>query len=122
MSPRQLAVGSRRPTPPDDLFPAICAGLRRRGWEARVTARNVGGETDVRLEVGPAADRSVELLGAWGNTPCGDRWHAVRVYPESRAVWCGPPRTCRTAELIEFIDDLLTRDPVELTCRYTWLG
>lgn len=122
MSPCQPAVGPRRPAPRDDQLPAVCAELRRCGWAVRVTGCNIGGDTDVRLEVGPAADRAVELLGSWGNAPCGDRWHAVRVVPEGRAVWCGPPRRCPTAELIEFVEDLLTRDPAQLTCRYTWLG
>jgi hypothetical protein len=101
---------------------AVAEELCRRGWGARVVRRTVVGELDVRLRVTGSGAPAAELLDAWGNRPCGDRWQAVLIAPHSRVVWCGPARPCPMAELTAFVEDLLRLDPTELSGRYTALG
>jgi hypothetical protein len=101
---------------------AIAEELHRRGWEARVVRRTIAGELDVRLRVTGSGAPAAELLDAWGNRPCGDRWQAVLIAPHSRVVWCGPARPCPMAELTSFVEDLLRLDRAELSGRYTALG
>jgi hypothetical protein len=101
---------------------AIADELHRHGWDARVVRRTVVGELDVRLRVTRAGTPAAELLDAWENRPCGDRWQAVRIAPHSRVVWCGPTRPCPLPELVSFVEDLLRLDPSELSGRWTALG
>ena len=96
--------------------------LLRRGWDSRLLRCRTCGELDVRLEIRLTGGPAVELLGSWANGACGDSWQAVRLTSASRVVWCGPPRSCGRAELIEFIEDLLGRDDAQLTGRYLRLG
>ena len=101
---------------------AIADELQRRGWDARVVRRTVVGELDVRLRVTRSSAPAVELLDAWENRPCGDRWQAVLIAPHSRVVWCGPARPCRLEELVSFVEDLLRLGRSELSGRWTALG
>jgi hypothetical protein len=101
---------------------AIADELHRRGWDARVVRRTVVGELDIRLRVTRAGTPAAELLDAWENRTCGDRWQAVLIAPHSRVVWCGPARPCPLAELVSFVEDLLRLDRSELSGRWTALG
>lgn len=105
-----------------DALEAIREELGRRGWPTRLVRYCVVGEVDVRLQVGALRALAVELLGPCGEFPCGDRWQAVRIEPDSRVAWCGPARSCGTGEVLGFVEDLL-RDRVEdLARRYDRLG
>lgn len=101
---------------------ALCDGLRQRGWPSRVVSCQVCGDEDVRLQVAGPGVLAVELLGPLGGGPCGDRWQAVRITPDERIVWCGPPRSCPPRRARQFIEDLLQRDVEELASRYQRLG
>lgn len=106
---------------PHDLE-AIRCELSRRGWPTKLARVPICGEDDVRLLVGALGPLVVELLGPFAGSACGDRWQAVRVCPESRVVWCGPPRSSPLAQVIEFIEDLLRCDTEPLAARYRKLG
>ena len=100
-------------------------GLVGRLAESGLTARLLVDPNglDRRLEI-RAPDRlvRVELLGPLAellDPPC---WHAVRVAARTRAVWCGPPRTCEDEGLHRFVLDLLARSPAELAERWQRLG
>jgi hypothetical protein len=115
----------RRPTrsqAEDDQVHAVAEQLRQHGWEARVACHQVIGDRDVRLEVSGPEPPAVELLDAWADAPCGDRWQAVRITRDSRVVWCGPSRPCPVDEIVTFVEELLQRTPTALARRYTALG
>jgi hypothetical protein len=101
---------------------AVADELHQRGWDARVVRRTVVGELDVRLRVTRSGAPAAELLDAWENRPCGDRWQAVLIAPHSRVVCCGPARPCPLVELVSFVEDLLRLDRSELAARWTALG
>jgi hypothetical protein len=117
------------PVPRDAAELAVISDLqlgrraaRRRGWTARLVDQPVGDESDVRLLVrcrGTSA--SVEVLGPVSELPLGRRWQAVRVRGGARQVWCGPERG-GSAQLLDFVADLLERDDDELARRYRPLG
>lgn len=109
--------------PPEDAdLQGVHDALLARGWRARMERGPLLGDEDVRLRVGPDGGLCVELLGRWGGEPCGDRWQAVRVGPEGRAVWCGPPRGCSRDDLVGFVEDLLRCESQELHGRYDHRG
>jgi hypothetical protein len=105
----------------DDLE-RIRAELSRRGWPTRLARSPVMGEVDVRLQVGAFGALMVELLGPFGDRPCGDRWQAVRITPGKRTVWCGPRRNCPPSEAIKFVEHLLSQEVQDVTGRYDPLG
>jgi hypothetical protein len=106
----------------DDHLDVVRDQLTRRGWEARVVRYSLVGDDDVRLDVGRPGSPAVQLLGACGGLPCRERWQAVRITDDGRAVWRGPSHECPQADLIAFLEDLLGRDDAELAERYRRLG
>lgn len=118
--------GTRRSLPPSgegsDQLDVLAETLRRRGWDARVVRFEVGGDVDVRLDVGEPGPLGVELLGGCGGLSCHDRWEAVRIADDGRAVWEGPRHDCTETDVIMFIEDLLLGDDHDLARRYTRLG
>lgn len=109
-------------SPDDDRLQVLAERLRRRGWPARVMRYTVGEDLDVRLTVGVEGPLAVEVLGAWGDTACRDRWQAVRITDDGRAVWSGPPRACTEEALVTFVEELLRRDEAQLAGHYRLLG
>lgn len=108
-------------SPVQDPLQHTCAQLHRRGWPARISRVSVCGELDVRLQsCHPGRPLIVELLGPYEGVQPGDRWQAVRIDPDGRTVWCGPPRRGVRAgrDLLDFLEDLLQRDVDELVARY----
>lgn len=120
------AGGTHCSTPPsregNDQLDVLAETLRRRGWDARVVRYEVAGDVDVRLDVGDHEPPGVELLGGCGGLSCHDRWEAVRITDDGRAVWAGPRHDCTQADVIVFIEDLLLGDDHDLARRYTRLG
>ena len=121
------ASSSVSPRPPhrvatDDDLQALGDVLLRRGWDSSILRCRTCGELDVRLEVRHRDGPAVELLGSWADGACGASWQAVRLTSAGRVVWCGPPRSCDRAQLIEFVENLLSREDEQLACRYVRLG
>jgi hypothetical protein len=107
---------------PLDTPSAAAEQLRRRGWTAAPVEYDAGVDLDLRLRVAPGTEiPAVELLLPVRacTTP---RWQAVRVCSVDRAVWSGPPGTCRPEELAEFLESLLLRPEEDLAARYQRLG
>lgn len=100
----------------------MCDELRGRGEQVRLECRPLFGDDDVRLQVGRPDGLLVEVLGPWGEGPCGDRWQAIRADPHGRALWCGPSIESSSEELIGFVEDLIVRDEDDLGRRDVQLG
>src|ERR671939_521368 len=73
-----------------------------------VTAR-CSGECDVRIEIRcPGSTVTVELLCACPEHPAS-AWYGVRDDHGERIVWGGPDIRCHPADVVRFVEVLLTR-------------
>jgi hypothetical protein len=98
------------------------SAARDRGWTARLVDQWVADDDDVRLLVRRrGATGHVEVLGPVSGLPLDRCWLAVRVRGAARQVWCGPERG-GSAQLLDFVADLLEADDDELSRRYRPLG
>jgi hypothetical protein len=97
--------------------------LRRAGLLADVCVMFVLGEPDVRLVAcRDGEDLSVELLVSVVSEPTPDHWQAVRVRADLRHVWQGPRQGCPAAEVVRFVEALLSVPPDGAADHYTVLG
>jgi|SRR5689334_25281307 len=96
----------------------LCRHLRREGRSAVVVLYSNCGDVDARIRVSAGSGPIVELLWPCPGLPDAARWHAVRIEPDQRSIWCGPPKGCGCPRLIEFVQDVLVDPPDELTRRY----
>lgn len=94
--------------------------LARRGWAARICRYRILGEVDERLRVHGPGHLVVELLAALPEAPEDDPWRAVRLLPGRRCTWCAPGGP--GADVVAFVEDLLTRDEADLRRRYRACG
>lgn len=107
----------------DPVLLRLCQEFRNRGLVADLPAMSVCGEPDIRLLVHRRGeDVSVELLGTLVCDPVPAHWQAVRVWADQRLVWQGPRRNCPQAELMRFVQTLLSERPEVATDQYTLLG
>lgn len=102
----------------------VCEALRQRSNTAVVVTYSCVGDDDVRVLVSnPSSGPVVELLESGSASPNGeDRWYAVQIESDDRVVRRGPSRGCPQAELLRFVEDLLTRGGNVSADRYQRLG
>jgi hypothetical protein len=96
----------------------LCCQLRREGRTAVVVLYSNCGDVDARVQVSDGNGPVVELLWPCPGLPDSDCWHAVRIEPDQRSIWCGPPKDCGRPRLIEFVEDVLADPPDRLRRRY----
>src|SRR5690349_10457684 len=96
----------------------LCRDLRREGRTALVVLYSNCGDVDARIQVSAGNGPVVELLWPSPGLPDAHSWHAVRIEPDQRSIWCGPPKGCAAPRLIAFVEDVLADPPDRLRRRY----
>jgi hypothetical protein len=96
----------------------LCRDLRAHGCTALVVQYSNCGDADTRVQISCGVGPVVELLWPSHGARDTDWWHAVRIDPDHRSIWCGPPKNCGSQRLIGFLEDVLLQPPETLTGRY----
>lgn len=112
-----------RPLEATDLL-GVARELADRGRQVRTCRYRVLGELDERLRVQGPGRLVVELLAPTPGASPGEPWRAVRLQPGRRCTWCGPAVVPggSAADVVTFVEDLLTRDEPDLRRRYRECG
>lgn len=115
-------VPPRSPVEPADAalqsMHGLCRELQREGRTALVVLYSNCGDVDARVQVTAGNGPVVELLWPCAGLPDAECWHAVRIEPDQRSIWCGPPKDCRRPRLVAFVESVLVDTPEELRRRY----